>query len=245
MINRIGLLSFLFGREWLPTRGSFGILPMMLTSFIMVAASAIMATPLGVGLAIFMVEYAPASVRVVLRTIIELLAGIPSVVYGFFGIVVLVPLMRQIFGGAGFGIPAATIVLAIMIMPTITAISADAIRAVAKENRLIIYSLGGTKWQTIYRGVLPSSVRGIMTSVILGLGRAIGETMAVLMVLGNAPLMPSRLDQPASALPSIIALDMAYASGDHRTALFAIGAVLLGFSSILIYLTGKVRVAKI
>lgn len=244
VITKVGIFRFLFGGVWAPTRGQFGILPLLLTSLILVIGSVIVAAPLGVSLAIFMAEYAPGPVRAWLKALVELLAGIPSVVFGFFGIIILIPLARQLFGGSGFGLIPAITVLSIMILPTITAVSADAIRAVPRENRLIIYALGGTRWQAIYRGVLPSALRGILTGIILAEGRAIGETMAVLMVLGNAPLMPKTLNQPASALPSTIALDMAYASGDHRTALFAIGAVLLVVSAFLIFLARKARVRE-
>jgi phosphate transport system permease protein len=245
VFTKVGLGKFLLGREWLPTRGLFGALPLILTSLILVLGSVTLSTPLGVGLAIYMVEYAPRPIRRLLKTIVELLAGIPSVIFGFFGIVVLIPLTRQFFGGSGFGLVPAIVVLAIMILPTITAVSSDAIRSVPRENRLIIFALGGTRWQSIWRGVLPSATRGIITGIILAIGRAIGETMAVLMVLGNAPLMPKSLNQPAASLPSTIALDMAYASGDHRTSLFAIGAVLLVFAAVLIFAARRIgRQAK-
>lgn len=239
IFTKVGLGNFLFGTEWLPTRDKFGALPLILTSLLIVLGSVAVATPLGVGLAIYTVEYAAKPVKQTLMTIIQLLAGIPSVVFGFFGIIELIPLTARLFGGSGFGLVPATAVLSIMILPTITAVSADAIMAVPRENRLIIFALGGTRWQAIRRGVLPQAARGIITAIILAQGRAIGETMAVLMVLGNAPLMPKMLNQPASALPSTIALDMAYATGDHRTALFAIGAALLVFSAALIYLARR------
>lgn len=240
IFTKVGLGKFLLGREWLPTRNLFGALPLILASLILVVGSVLLSTPMGVGLAIYMVEYAPRPVRQFLKTIVELLAGIPSVIFGFFGIVVFIPLTRQFFGGSGFGLIPGIIVLAIMILPTITAVSADAIRAVPRENRLIVRALGGTRWQTVWRGVLPSALRGIITGTILAVGRAIGETMAVLMVLGNAPLMPKALNQPAAAMPSQIALDMAYASGSHRTALFALGAVLLVFAAVLIFAARQV-----
>lgn len=236
IFTKVGLNNFLFGTEWFPTRDKFGVLPLILASLIIVLGSVAVATPLGVGLAIYAAEYAPKVIRHALLTIVQLLAGIPSVVFGFFGIIELIPLTARFFGGSGFGLVPAIAVLSIMILPTITAVSVDAIKAVPRENRLIIFALGGTRWQAVRRGVLPSASRGIITAVILAQGRAIGETMAVLMVLGNAPLMPKSLNQPASALPSTIALDMAYATGDHRTALFAIGATLLVFSAGLIFL---------
>lgn len=237
---KVGLLPFLFGSIWQPTAGKFGLLPLLLSSLILVAGSIILAGPLGVALAIFMVEYAPSYVRIGLKTLVELLAGIPSVVYGFFGIIVIIPLVRNVVGGSGFGLIPGILVLTVMIIPTVTAVAADAIRVVPKENRLIIFALGGTRWQSVYRGVLPAATRGIFTGIILAEGRAIGETMAVLMVLGNAPLLPRTLNQPASALPSQIALDMAYASGDHRTALFGIGLLLLIFSALFISLARRV-----
>ncbi len=240
IFSKVGLGKFLLGREWLPTRGLFGALPLILTSLMLVVGSVLVATPLGVGLAIYMVEYSPRPVRRFLKTIVELLAGIPSVIFGFFGITVFIPLTRHYFGSSGFGLIPAIVVLAIMILPTITAVSGDAIRAVPRENRLIVQALGGTRWQTVRRGVLPSAFRGIITGTILAEGRAIGETMAVLMVLGNAPMMPKALNQPAAAMPSQIALDMAYATGDHRVALFALGAVLLVFAAVLIFAARRV-----
>lgn len=237
IFTKVGLFDFLFGKVWTPTSvpPHFGILYMMLTSIVLVIGSILLATPFGVGLAIFTVEYAPGPIKTLLKTLVELLAGIPSVVFGFFGIITLIPLSRKVIGGSGFGLAPAIMVLTVMILPTITAVSADALRAVPRENRLIIFALGGTRWQSIFRGVLPAAVRGILTGIILGMGRAIGETMAVLMVLGNTPLIPPiRLSQTAAAIPSEIALDMAYASGNHRTALFAMGAVLLVFATIII-----------
>jgi phosphate transport system permease protein len=158
---------------------------------------------------------------------VELLAGIPSVVYGFFGVIVVVPQVRALLGGSGFGLVSGCIVLAVMIVPTIAAISEDAISSVPRGFREGSAAMGATQWQTIKNVVLPAARTGIVDAVVLGMGRAVGETMAVLMVLGNAPVIPRGLSDPASTLTSIIILDMPYASGDHQTALFGIGLVLL------------------
>ncbi|MFZ3062556.1 MAG: phosphate ABC transporter permease subunit PstC, partial [Actinomycetota bacterium] len=186
----------------------------------------ILGAPLAITTAIFLSEIAAPRVKAIVRPAVELLAGIPSVVYGFFGVVVLVPLARLLFGGSGFGLLTGWLVLAIMILPTIAAISEDAISAVPRGYREGSLAMGATQWQTIWRVVLPAARPGLISAVVLGMGRAIGETMAVLMILGNAPIIPRTLTDPVGALTSIIALDMSYASGSHQAALFAMGIVL-------------------
>ncbi|RJQ52265.1 MAG: phosphate ABC transporter permease subunit PstC [Actinobacteria bacterium] len=227
VFSKIGAAEFVFGGEWSARGGRFGLLPLIAGSFSVVLGALLLGVPAGVITAVFLVEYSPRWLAGILRPAVDLLAGIPSVVYGFFGIVTILPLMQSRYGGTGMGIAAASIVLAIMILPTITSISRDALEAVPGDYRLGGLALGATQWRTIYNVIVPAASSGIVTAVILGMGRAIGETMAVYMLLGNTPRFPTSLGRPVSALTSQIALDMSYASGVHRTALFGIGVVLL------------------
>lgn len=231
-----GVIPVLFGLDWSPAEGEFGMLPFIAGSFLVTVGALVIGAPLAIGTAVFLSEIAPPRLRAVVRPSVELLAGIPSVIYGFFALVFLVPFVRALFGGAGFSMVSGWLVLAIMILPTIAAISEDAVSAVPKGYRMSSLALGATRWQTIWRVVLPAAAPGIINAVVLGMGRAIGETMAVLMVLGNAPIVPVSATGPASTLTSIIALDMSYASGEHQTALFAMGIVLLIISTLLILL---------
>jgi len=189
-----------------------------------------------VGTAVFLSEIASPKVRGVVRPAVELLAGIPSVVYGFFGIVMLRPVIAEISGGLGFGAVTAWIVLAIMIVPTIAALSEDALRSVQPGIREASYAMGATTWQTIYKVLLPAAKIGIMDSIILGMGRAIGETMAVLLVVGNAPVFPDSIFAPLPTLTAQIVMDMSYSTGAHRTALFGMAAILFAFSMMLVAL---------
>jgi phosphate transport system permease protein len=227
LFSKVNLFEFLFGSVWKPTSGKFGALPLIAGSFIVTAGAVLISAPLSLFVAIFLTEIAPKKVAYYLKTAIELLAGIPSVVYGFIGIIVLVPLVKSIFGGSGFGILTGWIVLAIMILPTITSLSEGALAAVPDRYRYGALALGATKWEMISKVVLPAAKRGIVSAIILGVGRAIGETMAVLMVLGNVPKLPESFNQPVATMTSIIALDISYASGLHKYALFSLGFVLL------------------
>ncbi len=234
IISKVGLLNFIFGMDWTPTEGRFGAFPLIVGSLLVTLGALVIGGPLGVSVAIFLAEIAPDSMRRIVRPAVELLAGIPSVVYGFFGIVVIVPIIRKLVGGSGFGFLTGSVVLAVMILPTITTLSEDAIRAVPKKYTVGSLGLGATKWQTIRHVVLPVAAQGIISAIILGIGRAIGETMAVLMVLGNAPIIPTSLSDPMTTMTSVIALDMSYASGDHQVALFALGLILFLFSTSLV-----------
>lgn len=234
IFGRVGLFKFLFSLNWHPTQGEFGILPMILGSFAVTLGALVLGGPLAIATAIFLSEIAPPRINRLVRPAVELLAGIPSVVYGFFGIVVLRQIIGAIFHDSGLGLLTGCIVLAIMILPTIAAISEDAISAVPRVYRSSSLALGATRWQTIWKVVLPAARPGITNAVILGLGRAIGETMAVLMVIGNAPVVPQSISGPVSTLTSQIVLDMSYAAGDHQIALFAMGIVLLLISMSLI-----------
>jgi len=224
---KAGVVQMLSSTDWSPMDGRFGILSFIVGSFAVTVGALLLGGPLAVGAAIFLSEIASPRVRSIIKPAVELLAGIPSVVYGFFGVIVIVPQVRALLGGSGFGLVSGCIVLAVMIVPTIAAISEDAISSVPRGFREGSAAMGATQWQTIKNVVLPAARTGIVDAVVLGMGRAVGETMAVLMVLGNAPVIPRGLSDPASTLTSIIILDMPYASGDHQTALFGIGLVLL------------------
>src|SRR5690554_4575288 len=223
------LINFFFGKVWQPLKGIYGIFPFILGSVLVTITSVLISLPISVATALAMSEYAPRKVAGLIRQGVELLAGIPSVIFGFFGMMVLVPFLRISFGGSGYSLFAASVILAIMILPTLVNISADSLRSVPPEYREASLSLGATKWQTIKRMVLPSAKRGIWTAVVLGIGRAIGETMAVIMVVGNATNIPESLLAPARTLTGNIALEMGYASGEHQQALFATGIVLFVF----------------
>lgn len=233
LIIKTGLKNFIASTNWAPTKGHFGILPMIVGSLEVTVLALIFGGGLGIAGTMFLAEFAPRwSVRI-LKPLIELLAGIPSVVYGFIGVVVLVPWIRNTFGGPGFSVLAASIILGIMILPTVIAISLDAIQAVPHSYKEGSLALGATRWQTLYRLLLPAARSGIIASLILAMGRAIGETMAVIMVAGNALLISPSPLAPIRTLTANIALEMGYASGDHQKALFATGVVLFVIIAIL------------
>jgi phosphate transport system permease protein len=224
--GQIGILKFLLGTVWRPSQGEFGIFPMIVGTLLVTLCSMVLATPLGVACAIFLAEVAPLRARQVLRPAVELLVGIPSVVYGVVGLVLIVPLMRQL-GGNGYSVAAASIVLMAMVLPTIISISEDSIRAVPIAYKQGALALGATHWQTIWHVLIPAASNGIIASVIRGMGRAFGETMAMIIVIGNSPIIPSSLLSSARTLTGNIAVEIQYASGVHRSALFATGVVLI------------------
>jgi len=234
ILKELGLVEFVTGPVWAPSEDQFGILPLIAGSFIVTLGALALGTPLAVGTAVFLSEIASPKVRAVVRPAVELLAGIPSVVYGFFGIVILRPIVAELSGGLGFGALTAWIILAIMIVPTIAALSEDALRSITPGIREASYAMGATTWQTIYKVLLPAAKIGIIDSVILGMGRAIGETMAVLMVVGNAPVFPESITSPMPTLTAQIVMDMGYSTGTHRTALFGMAAILFAFSMFLV-----------
>jgi phosphate transport system permease protein len=241
-IEEIGIGDMLTGTIWRPGSiigtedAQFGLLPMILGSILATFGAILLGVPLSVGTAILLAEVAPRIVRETVRPAIELLAGIPSVVYGLFGMVVLAPLIRNIEvpRNTGFGLLNASIVLAVMIIPTITNITEDAIRAVPREYKEGSLALGGTHWQTIIKVILPAARSGIIAAVILGVGRALGETMAMIMVIGNSIAMPEPLTNnpltiflnTARTLTGNIAVEINYAAGVHRSALFFTGVLL-------------------
>ncbi|RJR49172.1 MAG: phosphate ABC transporter permease subunit PstC [Desulfobacteraceae bacterium] len=225
-------LSNLFGTRWYPTFDLFGTLPLLLGSAYVTIAAILMALPLGVATAVFVREVAPDWAREILKPMIEILAGIPSVVLGFFGMQVIAPLIREYFGApTGLTVFTGALILAYMALPTIISVAEDALDAVPKSFRDAGLAMGATQWQTIWRVVVPAARSGIMTAVMLGMGRAIGETMAVMMVTGNAARMPLSLDslfRPARTMTATIAAEMGEVAGGstHYHALFGIGIIL-------------------
>jgi len=246
--EKVGLGHLVLGTEWRPQKGQFGILPMIVGSLWATFGAMLFSLPLGLLCAIFLVEAAPARVATIIRSAVELLAGIPSVVYGLFGLVTVVPMVRKIPVGrnSGFGILAASIVLAAMILPTLITVSADALRAVPRAYKEGSLALGTTHWQTIWGVLVPAARSGIVAAVILAVGRAIGETMAVIMVIGNSPIIPKPLDNnpltiflsTARTLTGNIAVEISYASGMQEHALFATGVVLF---VLIIFVNGAAR----
>lgn len=234
----IGLGGF-FSSTWAPSEGRYGILALLAGSALVTVGALAIGVPLAVGCAVYLTQIATRRVTRVVSTAVDLLAGIPSVIYGFFGLVVLRPIIADASGGLGFGALTAWLVLAIMIVPTITTLSMDALNSVDPGVREASFSMGATRWQTIYKVVLPAAKVGIVNAIVLGMGRAIGETMAVLMIVGNAPVLPRSVTSPVATLTSQIALDMGYSSGLHRAALFGMGVVLYVISAGLV---GIVRI---
>lgn len=230
---RSGFGHFLLGRTWAPLNEQFGILPFIVGSIWITIGALLIGVPLAVGTAFYLAEFAPRRWVVVLKPAIELLAGIPSVVYGFLGVMWLAPLIRDYLGGPGLSILAASCVLAIMILPTVTGVSVDAIQAVPRSYRDGALALGATRWQGVWRVVWPGARSGILAGVILGMGRAVGETMAVIMVAGNATQIPASPLESVRTLTANIAIEMGYAVGSHRQALFATGVVLFFFIVLL------------
>jgi phosphate transport system permease protein len=227
MMVEYGVLDFIFGMVWRPEDGRFGVFPMIIGTLYVIGGALAIAAPLGLACAIFLAEIAPPKIRDIMKPSIEALAGIPSVIYGFFGLVVVIPFMRDVFG-AGPSIATGSIILAIMILPTLISVAQDAIRAVPKEFKEGSLALGATHWQSIRRVILPAAAPGVMCGMILGLGRAVGEALAVMMVTGNVVAMPDSIFDPMRALSANVALEMPYAPGTHREALFATGVILLG-----------------
>lgn len=205
-VNKVNPLAFLFGGKWDPSSGSFGALPMILGSFIVTILSAIIATPIAIGAAVFMTEISPKYGAKILQPAIELLTGIPSVVYGFIGLQVIVPFVRSIFGGTGFGILSGVCVLFVMILPTVTFMTVDSLKAVPRHYKEASLAMGATRWQTIWRVILNAARPGIFTAVIFGMARAFGEALAIQMVVGNSAVIPTSLTTPAATLTSVLTM---------------------------------------
>lgn len=232
-IAQIGPLKFLFGQEWKPSNNKFGILPMIVASIYVTGGAILIGVPIAVLTSVFMARYCPKRIYGVLKSGIELMAGIPSIVYGFFGLVLIVPLIRDVFGGPGASMLAAIILLGIMILPTIVGVTEAAIRGVPESYYEGSLALGATKERSIYAVMLPAAKSGILAGIVLGIGRAIGETMAVVMIAGNQPRMPKGLLKGVRTLTMNIVTDMGYATGLHRQALIATAVVLFVFILII------------
>ena len=240
-IFEIGPLNFLGGMRWKPLNDIYGIFPMIVGSIYVTAGAIIVGVPIDILCAVFMARFCPKKIYPVLKPMIELMAGIPSIVYGFFGLVVIVPLMQDIFGGSGKSVLTASILLGIMILPTIIGVSESAIRAVPESYYEGALALGDTHERSVFRAVLPAAKSGIMAGVILGIGRAIGETMAVIMVAGNQAVIPGSLLAGVRTLTANIVLEMGYAADLHREALIATGVVLFVFILIINLLFSLVK----
>jgi len=226
IIAQVGFFNFVFGMSWAPSHGEFGIFPMIIGSMAVTIGAVIIGVPIGICTAIFLTEFAPSRLSKLFRPAIQLLAGIPSVVYGFWGLLFVVPLIRTHLGGPGLSILAGSLILAIMVLPTVISITEVSIMALPRQYKEGAFALGMTHWQTIRSVILPSAKSGIVAAVILGIGRAMGETMAVIMVLGNAVAVPTSILDPVRTLTTNIGIEMGYAAGEHRQALFATGIVL-------------------
>ncbi len=232
-IGKIGLGHFISGMDWKPLNNIFGIFPMIIGSIYVTAGAIIVGVPIGILCAVYMAKFCPKGLYKFFKPAINLMAGIPSIVYGFFGLVVLVPIVQNMHGGSGKGVLAASVLLGIMILPTIISVSESAIRAVPNYYFEGALALGDTKERSIFCAVLPAAKSGIMAGVILGIGRAIGETMAVIMVAGNQPILPDSLFSGVRTLTANIVLEMGYATDLHRQALIATGVVLFVFILII------------
>lgn len=230
---QIGFSDFLAGMKWKPMNELFGIFPMIVGSIYVTAGAIIVGVPIGILCAVFMAKFCPKRIYPILKPAIELMAGIPSIVYGFFGLVVLVPAIQKLTGTSGKGMLTASLLLGIMILPTIIGVSESAIRAVPESYYEGALALGDTHERSVFFAVLPAAKSGITAGVILGVGRAIGETMAVNMIAGNQPVLPESILSGVRTLTANIVLEMGYATGLHREALIATGVVLFVFILII------------
>nr|WP_294464544.1 phosphate ABC transporter permease subunit PstC [uncultured Sellimonas sp.] len=237
-MSKIGFLDFLLGEEWRPSNDIYGILPMIMGSIYVTAGAIVIGVPVGIFTSVFMAHYCPKKIYPLLKSATELLAGIPSVVYGFFGLVVIVPLIRNFttsrgMGGNGQTMLTASIILGIMILPTIIGVTESAMRSVPEQYYEGSLALGATKERTIFRIVIPAAKSGVIAGIVLGIGRAIGETMAVIMVAGNQPRMPEGIFKGVRTMTTNIVMEMGYAADLHREALIATAVVLFVFILII------------
>lgn len=232
-ILKIGPKEFLLGKTWLPSSGSFGIFPMIIGSIYVTAGAIIIGVPVGVLCAVYLAKFCPEPLYRILKPAIDLLAGIPSIVYGFFGLIVIVPIMMQICGGSGKSVLTASILLGIMILPTIINVSETSIRAVPDSYYEGALALGATHERSVFFATLPAAKSGILAGIILGVGRAIGETMAVVMIAGNQPVIPESIYNGVRTMTANIVIEMGYATDLHREALIATGVVLFVFILII------------
>lgn len=232
-VGEIGFFDFIFGTHWKPSSGEFGIFPMIVASVYVTGGAIIIGVPIGILTAVFLAKYCPKKLYKVIKPLINLLASIPSIVYGFFCLVVVVPIIQELTNTSGKGILTASILLGIMILPTIINTAESSIRAVPDMYYEGALALGATKERSILKTVIPAAKSGIMSGIILGIGRAIGETMAVVMIAGNTPIMPKGITSSVRTLTSNIVMEMAYSSGLHQKALIATAMVLFVFILII------------
>lgn len=243
-IGKIGVTDFLLGEKWRPNNDIYGILPMIMGSVYVTAGAIVTGVPVGILTAIYMARFCPDSIYRMLKPAVELLAGIPSVIYGFFGLVVLVPFIRETFGGTGSSMLTASLLLGMMILPTLISVAEAALRAVPNSYYEGALALGAGHVRSVFFTIVPAAKSGIMAAIILGIGRAIGETMAVIMVAGNQARMPQGLLEGVRTMTTNIVIEMGYAADMHRDALIATAVVLFIFIMVInltfSYLKGKV-----
>lgn len=232
-IKEIGVFKFLLGTSWKPANNLYGILPMIVGSFYVTVGALIIGVPVGILTAVFMARFAPRSIYAPLKAAVNLMAGIPSVVYGFFGLVVLVPFIREAFGGRGMSVLTASVLLGLMILPTIISVSETSIRAVPESYYEGGLALGASHERSVFFTVLPAAKSGIFAGVVLGIGRAVGETMAVMMVAGNQAVIPDSMLSGVRTLTTNIVLEMGYSTDLHREALIGTAVVLFVFIFII------------
>ena len=232
-IGEIGVTDFLFGTKWKPSSGYYGIFPMIIGSILVSGIAVVFGVPIGILCAGFMSHYCPEKLYRFVKPAINLLAGIPSIVYGFFGLVVIVPIMKELFGGSGKSLLTAGILLGIMILPTVIKTTESSLNAVPKSYYEGALALGATHERSVFFASLPAAKSGILAAIILGVGRAIGETMAVILVAGNQTVIPKSITSGIRTLTSNIVMEMGYAGGLHREALIATGVVLFVFILII------------
>lgn len=232
-MKEIGIVKFLFGRTWAPGQEQFGIFPMIVGSIYVTAGAILIGVPIGLLCAIFLTHFCPPKIYKIFKPAIELMAGIPSIVYGFYGLMVIVPIIKNIFGDSGKGILTASILLGIMILPTIISVSEANIKSVPESYYEGALALGDTHERAVFKAVVPAAKSGILAAIILGIGRAIGETMAVIMIAGNQPIFPESITSGVRTMTANIVLEMGYATDLHRGALIATGVVLFVFILII------------
>ncbi len=232
-IGKIGAADFLLGTKWRPNNDIYGILPMIMGSIYVTIGAIIVGVPIGLLTAIFMARFCPDNIYKVLKPAVELLAGIPSVIYGFFGLVVMVPFIRDTFGGTGSSMLTASLLLGLMILPTLISVAEAALRAVPDDYYEGALALGAGHVRSVFFTVVPAAKSGIMAAIVLGIGRAIGETMAVIMVAGNQARMPQGLLEGVRTMTTNIVIEMGYAADLHRDALIATAVVLFIFILII------------
>lgn len=232
-IKEIGFVKFLFGTEWRPGQGLYGIGPMIVGSIYVTAGAMVVGVPIGLLTAVFLAKYSSKKIYKIVKPMVNLMAGIPSIIFGFFGLVVIIPAIQSMFDTSGKGILAASLLLGMMILPTVINTSEAAIRAVPESYYEGALALGATKERSIFKTVIPAAKSGVMSGIILGMGRAIGETMAVVMVAGNQAILPDSILSGTRTLTSNIVLEMAYATGLQRRALIGTAVVLFVFILII------------